>query len=252
MNIEYHKWWSPNLGQDMELKVYGADLPPGGRAGKPVIVFPTQSGRFYDYEDFGMVEACRPSIEGGRIEIYTVDSIDSQSWCNWNAHPVDRARRHNDYDRYIVEEVAPFIRSRGHEDEKFVSTGCSMGGYHSANFFFRHPDVFDVLIALSGLLQLRMFVGDTLEEEIYYNTPLAYLPGLVDPWYLEQYRKSEIIVCAGQGPWDEDMLADAYRLREILSAKDVPCWIDVWGHDVSHDWPWWRRQMPYFLHHLGL
>lgn len=244
MNIEYHKWWSPSLGHDMELKVYG-------HAGKPIVVFPTQAGRFFEYEDFGMIEACRPSIDGGRVQVFTVDSIDAQSWCNWGAHPADRARRHNDYDRYIVDEVAPFIRNRGNSG-KFISTGCSMGGYHSANFFFRHPDVFDTLIGLSGLLQLRMFIGDYMDDNVYFNTPLAYLANMTDPWFLDQYRQSDIIVCAGQGPWDEDMLADARRLEEILDAKGVPAWIDIWGHDVSHDWPWWRRQMPYFLHHLGL
>lgn len=245
MHTEYHKWRSPNLGHDMELKIYGL-------AGKPLVVFPTQGGRFYEYEDFGMVEACRPSIDAGRIQIYAVDSIDNESWCNWDIHPADRARRHNDYDRYIVQEVAPLIRTHGHEGEKFITTGCSMGGYHCANFFFRHPDVFDVLICLSGLMQLRMFIGDYSDENVYCNTPLAFLANMTDPWFLDQYRNSQIIVCAGQGPWDEDMLADARALQGILDAKGVPCWIDIWGHDVSHDWPWWRRQMPYFLHHLGL
>lgn len=245
MHTEYHKWWSPNLGHDMELKVYG-------HAGKPVVVFPTQGGRFYEYEDFGMIEACRPSIDAGRIQVFTVDSIDTQSWCNWGIHPADRARRHNDYDRYIVQEVAPFIRGHGHEGAKFVTTGCSMGGYHCANFFFRHPDIFDVLICLSGLMQLRMFIGDYSDDNVYFNSPLAFLANMTDPWYLDQYRNSQIIVCAGQGPWDDDMLADARALQGLLEAKGVPCWIDIWGHDVSHDWPWWRRQMPYFLQHLGL
>ena len=90
----------------MELKVYG-------HAGKPILVFPTQGGRFYEYEDFGMVEACRPVHRRRQIQLFTVDSIDDQSWVNWGAHPADRARRHEDYDRYIVQEVAPFIRSHG-------------------------------------------------------------------------------------------------------------------------------------------
>ena len=50
MNIEYHRWWSPHLQQDMELKVYGY-------YGKPVVVFPAQGGRFFDYENFGMIGA---------------------------------------------------------------------------------------------------------------------------------------------------------------------------------------------------
>jgi esterase/lipase superfamily enzyme len=240
MNVEYHKYWSPNLGQEMEIKVYGD-------AGKPVVVFPAQGGRFYEFEDFGMVEVVRPLIEAAQYQFFTVDSVDNQSWANGYTHPADRALRHQAYDRYIVEEVADFIRGRCGAETQFVSTGVSMGGYHSGNFFFRHPDVFDTLISLSGLFQLSMFIGDYMDENVYFNSPLHYLPGLNDPWYLERYRRSRIIVCAGLGAWEEAMNADIDRLRDILAEKNVPAWIDRWGGDVNHDWPWWRQQLPYFL-----
>jgi len=244
MNVEYHKWWSPSLGQDMEIKVYG-------HYGKPVLVFPAQGGRFHEFEDFGMIEACRWFIENGQIKVFTVDSIDNQSWANWNAHPADRARRHEDYDRYIVQEVVPFARQNCNNAEaKLLTTGCSMGGYHAGNFFFRHPDVFDSMICLSGLFQLHMFVGDYSDETVYLNSPLHFLPNLDDPWYLDQYRRSHIVVCVGQGDWEDAMLADARALQRILAEKNVPAWIDFWGHDVNHDWPWWRQQLPYHLSHL--
>lgn len=244
MNVEYHRWYSPSLGHDMELKVFG-------HGGKPMLVFPCQGGRFYEWEDNGMIEACRWSIDAGRAQFITVDSIDNESWCNWPAHPVERARRHNDYDNYIIHEVLPFSRGRGWGG-KIAATGASMGGYHAANFFFRHPDVFDTVISLSGLLQLRMFVGDCLEDAVYFNTPLAYLPNMTDPWFLDQYRQSHIVICAGQGPWDEEMVADARAIKAVLEGKGVPCWVDIWGHDVAHDWPWWRQQLPYFLGHVGM
>jgi esterase/lipase superfamily enzyme len=244
MNIEYHKWWSSHLNQDMELKVYG-------HAGKPAVVFPCQGGRFYEYEDFGMVGACAPFIERGRLQLYTVDSVDNQSWTNWGAHPADRARRHEDYDRYIVHEVIPFIRERRVSPAlKCLTTGNSMGGYHSANFFFRHPDIFDVLIAISGIFQLRMFIGDYSDSTVYFNSPLHYLPNLNEPWYLDQYRQSQIVICSGQGPWEEPILADTLALKHILEEKGVPCWVDLWGHDVNHDWPWWRKMVPFFLGHV--
>jgi esterase/lipase superfamily enzyme len=241
MNVEYHKWWSPNLNQDMELKVYG-------HGGKAVVVFPTSGGRFYQYEDFGMVGACQPFIDEGKIKLFAVDSVDGQTWFNHDAHPADRARRHNDYDRYIVEEVGPFIQSRG-STGKHLATGCSLGAYHSANFFFRHPDLFDAVIALSGLYSLRFSVGEYMDENIYFNSPLDYLPGLEDAWYLDQYRQSRIIICSGQGAWEMG-LEEARALKGILDAKAVDCWLDLWGFDVNHDWPWWRVQMPYFLGHL--
>jgi esterase/lipase superfamily enzyme len=244
VNIEYHKWWSSHLGQEMELKVYG-------HAGKPAVVFPCQGGRFYEWEDFGMTTACSTFLEEGRLQLFTVDSIDNQTWADGGAHPAVRARRHEAYDRYIISEVIPFIRGRRSDTTmKCLTTGSSMGGYHSANFFFRHPDAFDALIAISGVYQLRMFVGDYSDEVVYLNSPLHYLPNLVDAWYLDQYRRSNIIICCGQGPWEEPALADTLALKRILEDKGIPAWVDLWGHDVNHDWPWWLSMLPYFLEAL--
>ena len=246
MQIEYHKWFSPCLGHDMELKVYGY-------YGKPVLVFPAQQGRFHDFEDRGMTNTLARFIEAGKLKLFTVDSIDGQSWANFSAHPADRARRHEDYDRYIVEEVVPFMRQHsGNTTQKFLTTGVSMGAYHAANFFFRHPGIFDTVIALSGLFRLNHFIGDYMDDNVYFNTPLAYLSDLNDPWYLEQYRQGHIIVCVGRGAWEDEMLADAYALKRILEQKNIPHWIDIWGYDVNHDWPWWHKMLPYFLDKLEL
>jgi len=242
MNIEYCKWQSPALGQQMELKVYGF-------YGKPLLVFPAQGGRFYEFEDFGMITAITPFIEAGQIKVFTVDSIDAQSWANWNAHPADRARRHEDYNRYITQEVTPYIRQHcGGGDLKLMTTGVSMGAYHAANFFFRHPDLFDTVIALSGLMSLNHFIGDYTDETVYFNTPLAYLGNIEDPKLLELYRQSRIIICCGQGAWEEEMVRDAMAVEWLLQVKGVSAEIDLWGQDVNHDWPWWRKMLP---HHLG-
>jgi len=244
MKIECHQWWSPRLYQNMELKVYG-------HAGIPLLVFPAQSGRFFDFENFGMIHAIHPFIDNGRIKVFTVDSVDSQSWANWGASPGDRAVRHEAYDHYIIHEVAPFIHSHGDGfDGKFITTGASMGAYHSCNFFFRHPDIFNGMIALSGLYQLSMFIGDYMDQLVYFNTPLAYLPNLTDDWYLSQFRQSRIIVSVGQGAWEDEMLADTRKLDQILRGKGIPAWIDYWGQDVNHDWPWWQKQLPYFLDNI--
>ncbi|MBD3308991.1 transposase [candidate division KSB3 bacterium] len=243
MNIEYHRWWSPHLGHDMELKVYGHD-------GKAVLVFPTAAGRFYDYEDFDMVEACRPFLDTGAIKLFTVDSLDEQTWLNEQIHPHDRAHRYEDYDRYIVHEVVPFIRSHGTAYTKLMVTGCDLGGTHAANCFFKHPNVFDTLVALSGIYSSTPFLGAFLDDRTYYHFPLVYLPNLDDPKYLERYRESMIIFCVGQGAWEEQSLADTHAMRTVLNEKHIPAWVDVWGYDVNHDWPWWQKQIAYFLSHL--
>lgn len=244
MEIEYFKWFSHHLNQEMELKVYGF-------GGKPLLIFPPQSGRFFDFENFGMISSIETFINAGRIKAITVDSVDSQSWANWESHPAERARRHEEYDRYIMNEVIPFIRRHGEDAEmKCLVSGASMGAYHACNFFFRHPDAFDGLIALSGLYKLNMFIGDYMDDLVYFNSPLAYLPENEEEWYLNQYRNSQIIFCVGQGAWEDDMLLDTQEMQCILEEKSIPFWVDYWGVDVNHDWPWWQKQLPYFLGHI--
>jgi esterase/lipase superfamily enzyme len=149
-----------------------------------------------------------------------------------------------------MEEAVPFVRKASGRETAWV-TGCSMGAFHAANFFFRHPDAFDGVIAISGLYQPRGFVGNFCDENVYFNTPLYYLPDLSDPWYLERYRRSKIVFAVGQGAWEDECLRDTRALQAILEAKGIPAWFDYWGHDVNHDWPWWRRMLPYFLERMG-
>ena len=242
-----HKWYSPRLGEDFELKVYG-------HAGKPMLAFPSVGGRFFDFENFGMVEACRPFLESGRLRIIAVDGRDWQSWRNEGAHPAERGRRHAAWEACLLHEVIPFVGSLtgSRAPRQMIVTGCSGGAFHAANFFLRHPDLCDTVIAMSGVYSLEQYlsVGDYCDDNIYYNDPLRYLPGLDNDWFLDLYRQSRIIICVGQGAWEDICLADSRRLSEVLNAKGVPHWFDLWGHDVNHDWPWWRKQLPYFLGHV--
>src|SRR5262245_22625345 len=220
MHIEERSWWSPALGQDMALKVYGHD-------GRPVVAFPSQDGRYWDFEGWGMVAACDGLIEGGRMRIVAVDGIDWQSWTNQSAHPSDRARRHADYDRYLADEVAPFLRQLTGRDRAWT-TGASMGAYHAANVLFRHPDLFDGVVAMSGLYRLRHFIGDYVDDGVYFNSPLLYLPGLEDRWYLDRIRVACLAFVAGQGAWEDEMLEDTRELRRILAAKGIPAIVEEW------------------------
>lgn len=244
MNIEYHEFYSSKIGRTMPFKSYG-------HGGKPIVVFPSSGGSYFEYEDFGMIEACRRYIDAGMVRFYTVDSIDSETWLNKGAWPGDMARRHNQYDAYIIDELVPFIREHSGWQGPMITTGCSMGGYHSANFYFRHPDVFDTVIALSGIYDARFFVGDNVSDpDVYLNSPVDYLRNIEDESYLNAYRNGNIIICSGQGNWEEDTIRDTWTLENILKSKDIPAWIDFWGRDVDHDWPWWRIQMPYFIKEL--
>jgi esterase/lipase superfamily enzyme len=244
VQVEERSWLSPSLGQEMGLKVYG-------HAGRAVVAFPSQDGRYWDFEAWGMVDACAGLIHAGRMRIVAVDGVDWQSWTNQSIPAADRARRHDDYDRYLAQEVAPWVRELTGL-ERAWATGASMGAYHAANAVFRHPDMFDGLVALSGLYRLRHFIGDYVDDGVYFNSPLLYLPGLEDAWYLDRLRMARLAFVVGQGAWEDEMLEDTREMRRILEAKGIPAIVDEWGTDVNHDWPWWRQMLPLYLERLGV
>jgi esterase/lipase superfamily enzyme len=247
MKIEYFSEYSHHLGRHMEYKVYG-------HQGKPVLVFPTSKGRFFQYEDFGMIGALDGFIESGKIQVWTCDGIDGETFLGFDRHPYDRIRQHEQYFKYITQELIPGIHYRsklnnnGYE-HKLLVTGCSLGAYHSANIFFRFPEHFDGLIALSGVYSTDHFFGSYMDEETYLNSPVHYLANLTDENYLGKYRESKIVICCGKGNFENQMIADTLKIKDILASRQVDAWIDIWGEDVNHDWDWWRRQMPYFMGH---
>jgi esterase/lipase superfamily enzyme len=247
MHRETHTWRSPHLGQDMTLNVYG-------HYGAPMMVFPCSRGRYFDYEGMGMIDAIAGFIDGGRVKLFCVDSVDDQSWYDFGKSPADRNARHEAYDRYIVNEAIPFVRDHCNQPGvRVMANGCSMGAYHAVNFYLKHPDLFAGTIALSGLYRLdraEFGLGADDLPAVYFNSPVSYLSGLSDAWFFERYREGRMIVCVGQGAWEEEAVEDTRSLASICREKSIPAWFDYWGHDVNHDWPWWYRQMNYFLGRL--
>jgi esterase/lipase superfamily enzyme len=244
MLSEERHWHSPALGHEMWLKVYG-------HGGRPVLGFPSQDGRWTDWEAWGMVAAVGPLIDAGRLRLLTLDSVDWQSWTNASLPGTDRARRQADYDRYVAEEVVPFALELTGFAHAWTA-GVSMGAYHAMNTLLRHPDRVDGTVVMSGLYRLRHFIGDFVDDAVYFQSPIHYLPNLEDPWYLTRLRLAKIAVVVGQGAWEDEMVEDTRELEWSLRAKEIPAIVDYWGHDVNHDWPWWRVMLPHYLERLGV
>ncbi len=197
-----------------------------------------------------MIDSIRRFIDEGIVQVFTPDSVDSEAFlCGWKS-AYDRADMANQYDAYIVQELVGFIRDYISYNGPFIATGCSMGAYHALNFFLRHPDLFDTTIALSGVYDARFFVGDYTEGNVYENSPVDYIWNQNDGWFIDRYRSGNIIICTGLGRWEEITIRDTKKMEEAFRFKQIPAWIDYWGYDVDHDWPWWKVQMPYFLNAL--
>ena len=252
MHVEYHHWDSAHLGQKFELKSYGH----GGRA---MVAFPSSEGHFWDYEDNGMIDACRHWIDAGRLRVFALDGRDWESWANTSIPPHDRAIRHEVWERAIVDEAIPLVRKLADlNSREMIVTGCSGGAFHSANLMFKHPDLCDTAILLSGVYSVKHFRTDHVDDydysdpDIYFNNPLSYLKDLNDEWYLSKLRDSRIMICCGQGAWEQECLDESYALAARLREKNIEPCLDIWGQDVSHEWPWWRKQIAYFLGKLEI
>ena len=236
MNREYHKWFSPRLGREMELLVFGY-------GGLPVLVFPTSGGRFFEFEDRGMVAALTGRLKSGGLQLFCVDSVDNESWYNRQVPPRWRIARHVQYEDYLMAEVVPLLRLKN-QDPHLVALGCSFGGYHAANIAFRHPAQFTGLLSMSGAFDLTRFLHGYYDQDCYFNLPTHYLPNLQDPWYLERFRRNTYVLATG---WDDQCLEQNRTMDRILNEKGIPHKLYVWDSWNSHDWPTWQRMVQQYL-----
>lgn len=241
MDRTYFKEYSRNLGRDMEFMAYGW-------GGKPVLVIPSQNGRYFDWDNFQMMDNIADYIDSGRIQLFAVDTIDTQTVSDVNGNPYDRIRAHEAWYRYVVEEIVPRMYEINGSGIRPMVTGVSMGAYHAGNFFFRRPDIFDGLIALSGIYDCQDMYGGYMDELVYNNSPVDFISNMPadHPW-IGLYNRARSVVCVGQGAWEDQLLAGTRRLDTVLKQKGINTWVDYWGLDVNHDWPWWKKQMRYFL-----
>lgn len=234
MKETYTKWHSPTLGTDFEMLVYG-------HYGTPVLVFPTTMGRFFETTDFGLVDSAAKLINDGKVKLFCLDSIDKHSWYNKKVHPAQRVNNHLWYDKFISNEVVDAILHE-YNLAKLAVAGASFGGFHAANFAFRHPEKVSHLFSMSGSFDIRSFLDGYYDENVYYNNPVDYLPENNNPalWNLD--------ITLGFGEWD--ICKDAnLKLASILQNKGMNFKSDEWKW-AKHDWPLWKMMFPHYLSQL--
>ncbi len=235
MERDYQTWISSSLQRKMEFLWFGS-------AGRPVILFPTSAGRFYQHEDFGLVGSLADKIGGGEVQVICVDSVDEESWYNNSAHPADRVKRHEQYDRYIRHELVPYLHDRTQRDDLAVF-GASFGAYHAANFAGRYPDVIRKAILFSGIYDIHRFVSGYWDERCYYHCPTAYIANMGAEWIA---RLSSVSWIIATGEWDS-LVQDNRQFAGLLAAKGIPRHCEIWPGVFGHDWPLWRDNLRRFL-----
>ena len=243
MNREVADLWSGAIGAAGTVIRYG-------HWGRAVLVFPSEQGRAVDFESNGMVGAVAGLIDAGRLKLYCVDSFDAESWSNQQIPLGERARRHAGYESWILNEVTGWIYADCGGAVEVATLGCSLGAYHAANFALKRADLFPLAMCFSGSYDPAAWSGwGERGTDTYFNNPFDYV-GHLHGDHLDWLRSrvSLLLVC-GQGQWEDSTgsLDSTRRFAALLADKGIRCELDLWGHDVPHDWPSWRAQ---FAHHM--
>jgi esterase/lipase superfamily enzyme len=239
---EIHSWWSPNTGREMELAIYGF-------YGYALLLFPTAASDHLEYERFNVIESIAPFINSGALKCFSINSINDEILLSKTDNPADKAQKHQQYNKYITDEVIPFIYKHCNGKVPVITAGASLGAFHAANSLFRRPDLFKGVIAMSGVYDIKLFTDSFYDENCYFNSPVDYLQNLTDENLLNLLRKKQIIIATGQGAYEDPGASSA--LSEVLHQKEIPHWLDMWGFDISHDWPTWKKMLPYYLENFN-
>ena len=235
MYREYGKWWSPALGRDMEFLWFG-------KFGRPVLLFPTSGGRFFENEAMGLTGSLADKVDAGEIQLILVDNVNYESWYNRSVHPSVRAARHVQYDAYLRNEMVPYIYNRAQRGD-LVVYGASFGAYLASNFAARYPDVVSRAICFSGVYEVSSFTDGYSDDNCYFHSPTSYIPNMDAEWVGKLSRVGWVIATG-----EYDTLAQQNRdFSALLWSKGIPNHLEIWPGQFGHDWPWWREHLRRFV-----
>ena len=239
MKRELTSWFSPALQKDMPIVTYGD-------YGFALLLIPTAAADYLEYERFQLMDTLAPFIESGKVKVFSINSINTESWMNKQMLGEHKAIRQNQFNEYVYNEVVPFIKNSTSRETPIITCGASFGALHSMNLFLKRPDLIDGVIAMSGVYNLMEYTDGFYDEQVYYNSPMHYMPNFADHHILEQIRRSNHIhILTGSGDFEAP---DAAReFAGVLYNKGINYELDVWGTEWKHDWPTWRAMLPHYI-----
>ena len=243
MQGTYYKEWSSVLNREMEFKVYGS-------AGVPALALPARGGRFFDWENNGMPDAIAQLLNEGKIQLFCADSVDGEGVLNGDLPLRRRAEAQEKYFVYLTAELAPRILTlnKAEKGTKIWCAGVDLGAYQAVNCRLRRPNLFAGAVGMGGIYDLSRFWGVENDDLVLRCSPLLYLQenGIANKLALVKAEENSLILCAGQGAYEDDAKADTQALADVLKAQGLPAHLELWGGDVSHDWYWWGKMWSLF------
>ncbi|HEY9378584.1 MAG TPA: alpha/beta hydrolase-fold protein, partial [Jiangellaceae bacterium] len=189
------RWFSSRLQQDIGIARWG-------HFGVPVLVFPTAGGDAEEIERHHLVAACGELIESGRGKLYSCDSVAGRAMVSKVGSPAYRLALLNRFHECIRHEVVPAIYTDLESEQPIIATGASIGAFNALAVMCRFPDMFRAVIGMSGTYRLERFFDGEFTDDLYFASPVHFLPDLDGP-QLEMLRQRFAILASGQGAWED-------------------------------------------------
>jgi esterase/lipase superfamily enzyme len=239
MKKDIRSWYSPSLNKEMPIAAYGD-------YGFALLLVPTAAADYLEYERFQLMDHLRQFINEGKVKVFSIDSINNESWLNNQMDPYHKSLRHQQWNSYVFNEVVPFIKSSTSPETPIITCGASFGALHSMNLFLKRPDLINGVIAMSGVYDLTEYTKGHYDDDVYFNSPMHYMPNLADHVILQQIRNSRNIhIVTGSGSYEDP--SSSGKFAKILYDKGINYELDIWGKEWPHDWDTWRKMLPHYL-----
>lgn len=232
MNKKVKKWRSPSLGKDMRVAIYG-------ERGTPVLAFPTRGKTCEQWEEYGMTEAISLQLEEGYNQLFCIDSVDEESLLNEKIDASKRITRHIQFESFILDEVVPFIR-KTNRIEYLIIIGVDLGGYHAINLALKYPKQFGKAVGLSGVYDIKHFLDDFYNDNVYYNNPVDYMPNLNKQLLLNQIREVDYRLVSYA---NDQRREQAEHMSNVLRMKFIEHELDIWDIDENDEWELWKQML---------
>ncbi len=238
MRREITSWYSPAIGHDMPIVSYG-------HYGFALLLVPTAAADFLEYERFELIKSLEPFINAGKLRVFSINSLNRDSWMNYSMPGEHRAIKHNQFNQYVFNEVVPFIRNATSQQTMVYTCGASFGALHAMNLFLKRPDIINGVVSMSGVYDLTEYTRGFWDNQVYFNSPIHYVPNLHDSWYLDKIKASNHIhLYTGTGAYEDP--ESARRFNAVLYGKGIWSNLEVWN-GYPHEWPTWRDMLPQII-----
>lgn len=234
-------WKSDRLDQEVTVVRWG-------EVGTPFLMFPTAGGDAEEIERFLVIDALKDYLADGRIKVYSCDSVAGRVMLGQEGTPEHRMRVMNRFQNFVYHELVPAIRDDCNDPSiEIVAAGSSIGAFNALAMLCRFPDVFSHALCMSGTYDLQRFLKAGVTEDLYFSSPVHYLPDLSGE-ILDRLRERFVLLASGRGRAED--IDESFRVAALLDEKGVPHRMDDWGEEWHHDWPTWRNMLVQYVDEL--